>query len=340
MLLVCGVIGCGGPASGPPDAQSDGNVGDAGSDIVLEECGAETPSALVGCVERNRYAADLAAIAIERPAGSANWQAIQDLCAERLGALGYDVELQRYSSGTNVIGRWIGAELPAEQVVVAAHYDHIRGCEGANDNASGVAGLLETARVLALGTYARSITIACMDEEELELLGSRAFVREAMDRGESIRVSYVYDMIAFTNDEPNSQRLPDGFEVLFPREARELAEREYRADFFVILADEPAHEQAVRASAYADALGVRGGILELRGDLKNEPLLADLRRSDHASFWEADIPALVISDTGELRYDGYHCMGGPDSVSRLDDDFATRVIRATLGSLLETLELR
>ena len=46
--------------------------------------------------------------------------------------------------------------------------------------------------------------------------------------------------------------------------------------------------------------------------------LVRLRRSDHAPFWDADIPAIMITDTSNFRYEYYHCGAGEDSVERLD----------------------
>src|SRR5690606_6446465 len=104
---------------------------------------------------------------------------VQDLCADRLTELGYEVTLHNYGSGVNVIGRRPGATAPDEIVMVGAHYDHIDDCRGADDNASGVAAALEIARVLATVETQRTTMIACWDQEELGLIGSEAFVTAA-----------------------------------------------------------------------------------------------------------------------------------------------------------------
>jgi len=64
-----------------------------------------------------------------------------------------------------------------------------------------------------------------------------------------------------------------------------------------------------------------------------------LRRSDHAAFWEAGFPALFITDTGEFRNDHYHCLGGPDEVADLDVDFAVGVTRATVEAAAVALRM-
>lgn len=69
---------------------------------------------------------------------------------------------------------------------------------------------------------------------------------------------------------------------------------------------------------------------------KNSDSFADLRRSDHASFWLADIPAIFFTDTGEFRNAAYHCMAGEDTVDSLDLGFTARVVAATVGAAAES----
>src|SRR5690606_20146741 len=135
------------------------------------------------CVEAARYQADLEAIAMPREPESAHWQAVQDLCAERLEGLGFTVERHAYATGVNVIGVREGTSEPQRRVLVGAHYDHIAGCAGADDNASGVAGALEAARVLAMASFPRTLVVACWDEEERGLIGSRAYAERARTNG-------------------------------------------------------------------------------------------------------------------------------------------------------------
>ena len=72
------------------------------------------------------------------------------------------------------------------------------------------------------------------------------------------------------------------------------------------------HAQSM--AAHAEALGLRYLLLDVPDDIKNSPLLADLRRSDHAAFWAVDYPAMMITDTSEFRYEQYHCATGEDAV--------------------------
>jgi len=78
----------------------------------------------------------------------------------------------------NVVATKQGAARPEEIVVVGAHYDSVPGSPGANDNASGVAVVLEAARVLAATPTPRTIQFVLFAAEELGLFGSVAFADE------------------------------------------------------------------------------------------------------------------------------------------------------------------
>jgi hypothetical protein len=84
-------------------------------------------------------------------------------------------------------------------------------------------------------------------------------------------------------------------------------------------------------------LGLETLVLDVPDDLKNSPLLSDLQRSDHAAFWAADYPAMMITDTSEFRYANYHCGAGEDAVEFLDHAFAHKVIAASVGGIAESL---
>lgn len=98
-----------------------------------------------------------------------------------LAGFGLEVRLQpfTYSYGThyNVVGVLRGTVYPERQYVVGAHYDTVN-CPGANDNGSGVAALLEAARVLSQGTFEATIVFIAFDREEQHIVGSTAYARE------------------------------------------------------------------------------------------------------------------------------------------------------------------
>ncbi len=320
------------------DADTDTDVdADADTDTDADACSAKTPAQMMDCVEKERYVADLETVAVVRPPGSESWQEIQDMCADRLAELGFEVETHDYGTGVNVIGTLVGTTNPDTQVLVSAHYDHIPGCLGADDNATGVAGAMEIARVLSSAEFDRTLIVAFWDEEELGLIGSRFYAQEAADRGDDIAVSIVLEMIGYKSDEPNSQTMPFGFELIFPDQVAELEEIEYRANFVTLVTDLPAAPTADIIEQYAEGMDLRAVPLALTDDQKVSPLLADLRRSDHDGFWQQGYPAIMVTDTSEFRYDAYHCRSGEDEVANLDHDFATKIIKATVAATAEEL---
>jgi Zn-dependent M28 family amino/carboxypeptidase len=286
---------------------------------------------VIAAVDESRYRADLDFIAAPRPSGSAHWQAVQDRCAAALSAVGLDVELQTYDGGINVLGTLHGASASNEVVLVGAHYDSVNDCPGADDNASGVAGVLEIARVLATHDYARTLVFACWDEEETGLDGSSAFVA-GFSPLQKLVAHYNFEMIGFASAEPGSQSVPFGFDQLFPEQVQQLEANENRGDFIAVVADSSSNAAASELVARARGVGLPTLRLDVPDTLKNSDLASDLRRSDHASFWRADLPGIMLTDTANFRNPNYHCESGSDIVVTLNLDFALRVVKATAAA--------
>ena len=325
--------------TGAADPDTTGDPGGSTGAPPPVTCGTDSSAALAACVDAGAIADDIGFIADIRTPGSTHWLAVQEMCADRLEQLGYAIELHTYATGTNVIGRRTGARAPGEVVLVGAHYDHIPGCLGADDNASGVAGVLELARVLAEVPIDRTLAIACWDEEELGLVGSEAWVAGGIPAGETVAVYLNYDMIGFRSQEPGSQAIPPGFDLFFPEQYAQVQADEFRANFVVAIADELATEPLAAYVAHAGDRGLPTVSAALDAEAKNSDLLSDLRRSDHAVFWAQDIPAIFFTDSGELRNAGYHCVGAEDSVDTLDMVFAADIVAATVGAAADTLGL-
>lgn len=285
--------------------------------------------------ERERYVDDLTFIAqAPRPPGSAHHQAVQDLCAQRFEELGYTVERQTFDTGLNVIGRLEGKTRPDEILIISAHYDSISDCNGADDDGSGVAAVLETARVLAGEKHDRTLVAACWDDEERGMRGSHAYAQRARQQNAHIVSMLVYDMIGFTSDEPNSQQLPAEVEQSFPFLVNQLKQSGLRGNFIALLYDEAA---GPIAGDLLDALQTAQiPVLPLEAGLTGE-IPFGLLAGDHASFWDVGYPALILNDTAYLRYPGYHCSSGGDDIEHLNHDFATGVISATVVAARKTL---
>jgi hypothetical protein len=301
-------------------------------------CAGTTPEALMACVDQARYMADLSAVAVPRPHGSTSWEEVRDHCANVLRAAGFTVELQAYGTGTNVVGTRLGTSRPGEHVVLSAHYDAVGNCEAADDNASGVAGILEAARVLASRDFARTLVVACWDQEEAGEIGSFNYTRRANDARDLIAASVVFDMIGYSNDAPNSQTVPTELASAFPTAAAEVTANDSRANFAFVVGDVLAGEAATAIETFAESIGRVAVRLEFSYEQKISPSLSDFWRSDHAAFWVFDYPAVFVSDTSGARNPNYHCSGGDDAGSTLDPHFATDIVKATVGALAQVLD--
>ncbi len=319
----------------PVDGDLDSDALDRDVEIVEQVNPIET---YVQDVDQTAFVSDLTFIAKERTPGSDHWKAVQDMCYSRLTDLGYDVERHVYATGVNVIGRKQGTAPDGGDVILSAHYDHISGCAGADDNASGLASLFEAARILANSKFKNNLVLACWDEEERGLVGSRAYVDRAESNGDLIITSLVFDTIAYTDSAPNSQTLPMGFDLFFPDMAKWLTERESRGDFIVILSVEDTRDSSHSLEYWAEFVSLPMFVLELDDTQKNSDLFGDLRRSDHAAFWLKDYPALMITDTANFRNPYYHCLAGQDTIDTIDIPFVIKVTQATIGSVADSLE--
>lgn len=177
-------------------------AGVAGAAVPAAELAATAARASVRAVDAKRHVAALADDALEgRAAGSRGGRAAGAYLVEEFERIGIDPAgdeggyYQRFGTMRNVLGLLRGSDPDAsrEIVVLGAHYDHVgygtpqnsygpTGAihNGADDNASGVAGLLEVAEACTLlpKRPRRTIVFALWDGEEVNLLGSRHFVRE------------------------------------------------------------------------------------------------------------------------------------------------------------------
>ncbi len=302
--------------------------------LLLVLAGCTTYTTQPAAVDQSRYVADLKFIAqASRPRTSDHLVVVRQMCATRLAELGFEVEQQDYGTGVNVIGRLAGTTRPAEMVIVGAHYDTADFCPGADDNGSGVAGALETARVLAAELHARTLVVACWDEEEKWLVGSRAYAQREKMKNSQIIVAYNYDSIGYKSDAPSSQKMPTGYDQIYPEQARQLKEADFRANFVVLVFDPASQHMVSDISRSVEQAGVPAASLEVNLSGQVPP---DLLRSDHASFWQEGYSAISIGDSGEYRNPNSHSPS--DTIDTLDHDFSIKIIAAVTASVRNALD--
>lgn len=257
------------------------------------------------------------------PTGADHWchltrDAARALFRQKLAALGYSVTEQAIGTGdwatTNVFADKPGATRPDDRVLVGAHFDAFYG--GADDNSSGVAAVLEIARILSSRSFDRTLRFIGFDLEETGLTGSTRYVENAGADG--VVAALVFDCIGYASSEPHSQLSLPGLP------APDIG------DFVAVIANEPSRARALEARGLDDALSLaRMTAIVAPGDGAS-PIAGNLMRSDHAPFWLAGRDALFFTDTANFRNPHYHRDG--DLPATLDPAFlagATELAAAT-----------
>lgn len=201
-----------------------------------------------------------------------------------------------------------------EIVLVSAHHD--AWFFGADDNATGVAVILEVARALADAAPDRTIRIASFDREEEGMVGAASYAADHPDLN-LYRVVNL-DSVGFTDKAAGSQQSILGLDA------------PDTGDFLAVIAAEASQDDLLRSITLAEQLPdpVKLTGVVARSDAHGA-LLSDLLRSDHAPFWAQGVPGLFLTDTTEFRNPRYHT--AEDTVDTLDPAFLTQVGGFTAG---------
>lgn len=241
---------------------------------------------------------------------------------QSLKKLGWSPTLQPFEGGVNVFAQRQGTDPEAGAVLVAAHYDTVPVSPGADDNASGVAVVLEVARLFGSRPTPRTLQVAFFDQEEVGLRGSLAFTANKAHL-ENLRDVIVLDMLGFACYTPGCQRYPDGLPITPPTD---------RGNFLAVVGDLE-HSPLLNAFQKSAQL-LLPPVLTLPVPLKGL-LIPDVLRSDHAPFWYQGVGAVLLTDTANLRSPHYHQPS--DTPANLDRSFFTGaaqiVVNATTALL-------
>lgn len=231
---------------------------------------------------------------------------------------GYQVERQEFDvhgrTVANLEAERTGASLEEEIVIIGAHYDSVIGSPGANDNASGVAGVLEIARLLAAVPLSRTVRFVAFVNEEppffmTEDMGSRVYAACSRQRGEHITAMLSIETIGYYSEDPGSQRYPFPFSFFYPNTAN-----------FIGFVGNVSSRGLVRQTI---------GTFREHTKFPSEGLAAPqwvpgVGWSDHWSFWKEGYPAIMVTDTALFRYDHYHTPR--DTPEKLDYARMARVV--------------
>ena len=225
---------------------------------------------------------------------------------------------------TNVLATVPGTAGGSAYYVIGAHYDTVPSTPGADDNASAVAVMLELAGRLQQARLKAPVLFAAFTLEEPPAhltghQGSRFFVRSCQSNGECMLGSIILEMVGYTAPRQHYPFLPrwPGYPG--------------QGNFIGII---------------GNWRSLRFGRAVLRGFRKNTHLaveslflpfdgriLPETRLSDHASFWDAGLPALMVTDTAFFRNPNYHLAS--DTIDTLDFTFMAELVKSLELALLE-----
>lgn len=278
-----------------------------------------------------RHVTELAEKIGERNLDSYNsLKAAAEYLEKTLGADGYEVHSYEYSVDNNPIRnievQIPGSKTPAKNLVVGAHYDTFGGTPGANDNASGVAAVLELAQLLKNSKPDQTIRLVFFVNEEppyfqTDKMGSLVYARKLHDEKVEVSGMISVETIGYYSDEQGSQRYPAGFGVLYPYEGNFIG-------FVGNLGSRSLVRRAVKAFRQSENFPSEG-VAAPSG-------LTGIGWSDHWAFWQQGYKAIMVTDTAPFRYEYYHRSN--DTPEKLNYDRMARVVEGLQKTVLKLAE--
>jgi Zn-dependent M28 family amino/carboxypeptidase len=207
-----------------------------------------------------------------------------------------------------------GTAKPNEIVVIGAHYDSVRGCVGANDNASGTAAVLEMARLLRGKQLARTVQLVAFVNEEppffqTESMGSLVYARLCKQRGDNVVAMFTPETIGYYSDAKGSQRYLVPFNLFYPSTGDFIA-------FVGNTSSRPLISRSLQSFRRHTDFPSEGAALP--------GLIPGIGWSDHWSFWQEGFPGFMVTDTAPFRYPHYHQV--TDTPDKIDYDRTARVV--------------
>jgi Zn-dependent M28 family amino/carboxypeptidase len=250
-------------------------------------------------------------------------QKTEQYIKDNLTKLGYDVKSQEYvvqmRKVHNLVAEIPGGSRAREIVVIGAHYDTVYDCPGADDNTSGVAALLELARLVKDSHPARTVRfVAFVNEEppwfQTDDMGSLVYAEQAHKLNENIVAAVSIETIGMYSDAEGSQQYPAGFKSLYPS----------KGNFIAFIGDLGSR------GLIRDAVGSFRATTQFPSEGSAVPAaIPGVGWSDHWSFWQEGYPAIMVTDTAPFRNPNYH--EPTDKPDTLDYDRMARVVHGLAG---------
>jgi Zn-dependent M28 family amino/carboxypeptidase len=226
----------------------------------------------------------------------------------------------------NIIASYNSAK--KKRLIVGAHYDVAGNQPGADDNASAVAGLLETARMVFADKpaldYRIDFVAYCLEEPPFfgsDSMGSYVHAKSLHDNNVDVVGMICYEMIGYFSDEPNSQPFPS------PEMAQQYP---HIANFIIVVGIEKyaAFNKKVYELMSSNS-GIDVQVISFPSSHENAGLAG---LSDQRSYWKFNHPALMINDTAFVRNPNYHQRS--DTIETLDFDKMTEVVNSAYRAVI------
>jgi len=221
----------------------------------------------------------------------------------------FDVKDRNYA---NVIARY-GPE-SNEVIIIGAHYDAYSEFPGADDNASGIAGLIELGKLIKTLDLKNRIELVAYSLEEppnfaTPNMGSALHAREFRQKNKKVKIMISLEMIGYFSDGENSQSYPlKLLELIYPNKGN-----------FIAVIDQVFSNKAQ---------GIKSAInqnTDLPAYSINAPaFIPGIDFSDHRNYWANGYPAVMVTDTSFYRNHNYHTVN--DTFDRLDYEKMAKVV--------------
>ena len=246
---------------------------------------------------------------------------------------GLEVKEQKWIAGGKEYTNVIGIYNPGKRrtLVVGAHYDVCGDQPGADDNASAVAGLLETARLLAEGkpdiNYSIELVGFCLEEPPFfgsKNMGSYIHAQSLYENKVDVIGMICYEMIGYFSDEPNSQPFPSPeLAKIYPG----------TANFIMTVGIEKYDSFNIKVKQrMSDASDI--GVYNISFP-SNHPSARLAGMSDQRNYWHFGYKALMINDTSFIRNPHYHSQ--TDTIETLDFTKMTEVINGAYNAVVKII---
>lgn len=237
---------------------------------------------------------------------------------------GLQVTEQPFHASGNIYKNVVGVYNPqgSKVMVVGGHYDVCGDQPGADDNASAVAGLLESARMVAEAKppvdYRIEFVAYCLEEPpfyQTNDMGSYHHAKSLNDRNADVIGLINYEMIGYFTEEAQPYPHP-ALKQMYPE----------KGNFILVVGNHEYHDFNLQVFELMkkDA--------EIDVQFIDDPRVEDLAgMSDQLSYWKFDYPALMINDTSFIRNKNYHQM--TDDIDTLNFEKMTQVVSATYNAI-------